>query len=139
MSPFGKPRENNFDTKPSEPREDFFEDDGVSDMENSIESHIRDLKKLVIFCRGMIETLHTDLGTEAYSTIKDLAERMVSKLESVSEDGLGDKDTLNTMSTVEDFMTDQNNLVDMFNNVNDYSNEDIIAGTEVLKQAYADI
>ena len=59
MSRFGQPRENSPSTKPSEEREDFFEDDGVSDIENSIESHIRDLKKLILLCTSMIETLQT--------------------------------------------------------------------------------
>ncbi len=139
MSQFGQSRENNPSTKPSEEREDFFEDDGVSDVENSIESYIRDLKKLILLCTSMIETLQTDVGRDVYSAIKDLAEKIIEKLESIKESDLKSASTFDTIVFVEDFMIDQDALIDMFGNTEDYKEEDILMNIESMKEVYGNI
>lgn len=140
MSPFGNPRENNFNTKPSEPREDFFEDDGVSDIENDIESHIRDLKKLILLCASMVETLQTEAGIEVYQTIKDLAEKILPKLESVQNSDIDSQYMINMVNTVEDFMVDQDDLIKIFEKVDKYpEEEEVLMCALSLREAYADI
>ncbi len=137
--PIGGPRENPKIQKPSEPREDFFEDDGVSEIENSIESYIRDLKKLILLCKSMTETLQTDLGRDVYETIKGLAEKIIIKLESIAENNLKNVGVRDTVALVEDFMIDQDVLIDMFGNTDDYNAEDILMNIGSMKKAYGNI
>lgn len=139
MSPFGQPRENNPSTKPSDEREDFFEDDGVSDIENSIESYIRDLKKMILLCTSMIETLQTDVGRDVYGAIKDSAEKIIEKLESITESSLMSVTARNTISVAEGFMVDQDELIKIFENTEEYSEEEVSDRVVSLKEAYSDI
>ena len=79
------------------------------------------------------------VGRDVYSAIKDMSEQILKKLESIKESDLKSASTFDTIVFVEDFMIDQDALIDMFGNTEDYKEEDILMNIESMKEVYGNI